>query len=152
MAPLWPLTFSSGERPRALWALLFKSIFLICNDDLTAKLHCIVKLSIRVVKKVGAWVYFIFHKCKLINVLKKILLYIYSWTFIDPYSVNTANTTFGYGCEAPSWVNSSFIRPKWNFGRIMVWRSSVCPSVRPPVSQIMSAQYLEMFMSDSHST
>jgi len=23
MAPLWPLTFSSGERPRALWALLF---------------------------------------------------------------------------------------------------------------------------------
>jgi len=24
MAPLWPLTFSSGERPRALWALLFQ--------------------------------------------------------------------------------------------------------------------------------
>jgi len=23
LAPLWPLTFSSGERPRALWALLF---------------------------------------------------------------------------------------------------------------------------------
>ena len=23
MAPLWPFTFSSGERPRALWALLF---------------------------------------------------------------------------------------------------------------------------------
>ena len=23
MAPLWPLTFSSGEWPRALWAILF---------------------------------------------------------------------------------------------------------------------------------
>ena len=27
MAPLWPLTFSSGERPRALWALLFDNSF-----------------------------------------------------------------------------------------------------------------------------
>ena len=30
MAPLWPLTFSSGERPRALWALLFSNSF-ICD-------------------------------------------------------------------------------------------------------------------------
>ena len=27
LAPLWPLTFSSGERPRALWALLFNFFF-----------------------------------------------------------------------------------------------------------------------------
>ena len=31
-------------------------------------------------------------------------------------------------------------------------RPSVCLSVRLSVSQIMSAQYLEKFMSDSHST
>jgi len=52
--------------------------------------------------------------------------------------------------------NRIFIRPKWNFGRIMVWRPSVClsvcPSVRPSVSHIMSAQYLEKFLSDSHGT
>ena len=31
-------------------------------------------------------------------------------------------------------------------------RPSVCPSVCPSVSHIMSAQYLEKFMSDSHSS
>jgi len=31
-------------------------------------------------------------------------------------------------------------------------RLSICPSVRLSVSQIMSAQYLEKCMSDSHST
>jgi len=45
-----------------------------------------------------------------------------------------------------NWENSLFIRPMWNFGRIMVWR----PSVRPSVSHIMSAQYLEKFVDDSH--
>ena len=52
----------------------------------------------------------------------------------------------------------SFVRPQWNFGRIMVWfpsvRLSVCPSVRlsvrASVSHIMSAQYLEMFLNESH--
>jgi len=28
LAPLWPLTFFSGEQPRALWALLFVFVFL----------------------------------------------------------------------------------------------------------------------------
>jgi len=31
-------------------------------------------------------------------------------------------------------------------------RLSVCLSVRPSINHIMSAQYLEKFMSDSHST
>jgi len=35
MASPWPLTFSSGERPRALWALLFTKtvvLFVSCHD------------------------------------------------------------------------------------------------------------------------
>ena len=36
MAPLWPLTFSSGERPRALWALLlnfFSFVWVIFSSS-----------------------------------------------------------------------------------------------------------------------
>ena len=32
MAPLWPFTFSSGERPRALWALLFTRIIFLLRS------------------------------------------------------------------------------------------------------------------------
>ena len=34
MAPLWPLTFSPGERPRALWALLFNNLWLQISDEM----------------------------------------------------------------------------------------------------------------------
>ena len=33
LAPLWPLTFFSGERPRALWALLFNSYNKACYKN-----------------------------------------------------------------------------------------------------------------------
>ena len=57
-------------------------------------------------------------------------------------------------------IVSILVHSEWNFGRIMVWRSSVRPSVClfvrlsvcPSVSHIMSAQYLEKFMMDSHGT
>jgi len=55
-----------------------------------------------------------------------------------------------------NYISGSFYESGLNivflYGRIMVWRPSVCLSVRPSVSHIMSTQYLKKFMSDSHST
>jgi len=49
MASPWPLTFSSGERPRALWALLFQFISYFCVDFISKstryQLKCLTELS-----------------------------------------------------------------------------------------------------------
>jgi len=39
MAPLWPLTFSSVERPRALWAFLFKALDPSLGNIMSKRKH-----------------------------------------------------------------------------------------------------------------
>jgi len=51
--------------------------------------------------------------------------------------------------------NKNFYTPEvklWTYYGMASIRLSVRPSVRPSVSHIMSAQYLESFLSDSHGT
>jgi len=42
MALLWPVTFSSGERPRALWALLLQLKLVLFGDTSAIKVLMLV--------------------------------------------------------------------------------------------------------------
>jgi len=85
MAPLWPLTFSSGERPRALWALLFK---IILNNIIN-------KINIMVVTQPFPWQHneklFLLHSQKIIQILNYFLIRFLSAEVVMHTTVHITN-------------------------------------------------------------